>query len=142
MRHRLRDSGRSIPGPDRIGLRYETLTIDVGADEGAPLAWLSEFLAPAFQAVPSDPSAADHLVLFETTPAKHAMLRNALASAPPETFEGFTYDGHFSRHPGWSLMTAGSGFRMSATIPSTASTPAPARSSWWPVAVVPTPAWH
>jgi len=101
MPHSVRDSGRSIPGPERIGFRYETLTIDVGVDERATLAWLVEFLAPAFQAVPSDPSAADHLVLFETTPARYAKLQNALASAPTETFDGFTYDGRFSRHPGW-----------------------------------------
>lgn len=90
-----------MPGPARIGLRYETLTIDVGADEGATLEWLIEFLAPAFQAVPFDPSAADHLVLFETTPARYAKLRDALASASPQTFDGFTYDGRFSHHPGW-----------------------------------------
>ncbi len=87
--------------PHRIRLKYETLTIDVGTDEGAPLAWLIEFLAPAFQAVPPDPSAADHLVLFETTPARHAKLQGALASASLETLDGFTYDGCFSRHPGW-----------------------------------------
>jgi hypothetical protein len=87
--------------PDRIRLRYETFTIDVGADEAATLAWLIEFLAPAFRVVPSDPSPADHLVLFETTSARHAKLRDALASASPEILEGFTYDGRFSRHPGW-----------------------------------------
>ena len=43
---------------DRIRLKFETLTIDVGADERAPLAWLLEFLTPAFQAVPSDSNAA------------------------------------------------------------------------------------
>ena len=86
--------------PERIRLKYETLTIDVGADEAATLAWLIEFLAPAFQAVPCDASLPDHLVLFETTPAKHAKLRDALASASPESLEGFTYDGRFSRHPG------------------------------------------
>jgi len=90
-----------VPAPQRIGLRYETLTIEVGADEGATLAWLLEFLAPAFQAVPSEPGAADHLVLFETAPARYAKLRDVLASASPGTFDGFTYDGRFSRHPGW-----------------------------------------
>jgi hypothetical protein len=87
--------------PDRIRLAYETLTIDVGADEQATLAWLIEFLAPAFQAVPSDPSLADHLVLFETTPTRYAKLRDALGAASPQTLDGFTYDGRFSRHPGW-----------------------------------------
>ncbi len=92
--------------PAEIRLTLGALAIDVNADDPAALVWLAEFLGPAFAArprrsLPAGSDEAQHLVQFEMAPSEHARLGRALASAPLEGLEAFTWDGSFSRHRGW-----------------------------------------
>ncbi len=101
---------RSADGARRVraGIRLTlgALAIDVNADDPTALVWLAEFLGPAFTArprssLPADADEPQHVVQFEIAPAEHARLRRALAGAPLEGLEAFTWDGSFSRHRGW-----------------------------------------
>lgn len=81
----------------RIQLRHGPVSIEVVSDDAPSLAWLAEFLAPAFQPVPPS-RRAHHRAVFTVAPALHASLRRRLRAAPPRELEGFGYDGSFSRH--------------------------------------------
>lgn len=92
----------SDPGadPGRARLTYEQVAIDVVA--AAPtLAWLVEFLAPAFGAAPAVGAPADRIVEFRNAPGEHADRHREMASARVRSIDAFTLDGSFARHPAW-----------------------------------------
>jgi hypothetical protein len=85
----------------RLRLRFDSLVIEVASEDRAAIAWLEEFLAPAFQVIRRDRKAPDHEVVFRISPAEHADLHCRLESASLKGLEGFTLDGSFTRHRGW-----------------------------------------
>jgi hypothetical protein len=80
----------------RVALRCGPAAIEVLSQDAASLAWLAEFLAPAFGRTPT--RRPHHRVFFDVAPARYAALQRRLRSAPTREIEGFGFDGHFSRH--------------------------------------------
>ncbi len=87
--------------PDPLRLRYEGLTLEVAYSDAALGAWLAEFLSPAFEVLGVG-RRPDHRVHLVNAPAEHVRLHEVLKTAPLEDLEGFTFDGSFSRHRGWT----------------------------------------
>ena len=88
-------------GVEHARFRYGSVTIAVAATDAGVLAWLTEFLTPAFSQ-DHDATPAAYSIRFDIDPTRHARLERSLASAPAETFEGFTIDGRFLPLRGWT----------------------------------------
>lgn len=84
----------------RQGFRYGRLTVGVASSEPSHVAWLREFLTPAFEA--SAPDGSDRWVVVDTDATKHAALlaRGPSPDAPPVPC--FAFDGRIVRHPEWA----------------------------------------
>lgn len=83
-----------------LALAHGPIAFVVRADP-LMLAWLEEFLAPAFsRASAPDPRAI--LVTFETDSGAHARLHVSLRNEPIEHLEGVSFDGRFSHLASWT----------------------------------------
>ena len=96
-------TGSSLPADlpvHRRGFRYADLTIGVASPEPSHLAWLEEFLAPAFESTAPDESG--RWVVLDTDATRHsAMLARGPSPASPPV-ACFVLDGRTVRHPEWS----------------------------------------
>jgi hypothetical protein len=84
----------------RQGFRYGHLAIGVASSEPSHIAWLQEFLTPAFRL--TAPEGSDRWVVVDTDATKHAALlaRGPSPEAPPVPC--FALDGRIVRHPEWA----------------------------------------
>jgi len=85
-------------GHDALRLAIDGTRIDVASDDAADLAWLAEFLAPAFDVDAPGPERADHQLRLIVSEAEADRLCAALDRAPACDIEGLGFDGRFSRH--------------------------------------------
>jgi hypothetical protein len=91
-----------IPGalpPHRVGFRFAGVTVGVASPDPALLAWLEEFLRPAFEL--TDAASSDRWVVLDTDDARLALARarGPLPGAPP--VPGFIRDGGPVSLPEW-----------------------------------------
>lgn len=91
----------------RIHLGIEEHRVDVTSPHAAPLAWLVEFLAPAFHQAGAGDGSAALRVDFRIDRDRHTKLSRAMASASLRSLDGFTRDGSFSRNPAWRAEDGG-----------------------------------
>jgi hypothetical protein len=91
------EAGTASP---RLRFRYGPATVDVAAAPST-LAWLEEFLAPAFEVGPPGAEPAAHEVVVEASDDAFARLSASLAAAPASRVEAWTLDGSFGTLASW-----------------------------------------
>lgn len=84
-----------------LRLSHGAIVLRVYADDADVLAWLREFLVPAFVAEEGAPEAGDIGLHLDVDAHEHARLTRAFASVGLDEIDGLTFDGTFSRHRRW-----------------------------------------
>jgi hypothetical protein len=90
---------RDLPAHCR-GFRYPGIAVGVASPDPTHLAWLEEFLVPAFEK--TDVGACDRWVVLDTDAARHAtaLARGAVSGKPAVAC--FAMDGAMISHPQWT----------------------------------------
>jgi hypothetical protein len=84
----------------RHGFRYSDVTIGVASPEPSHIAWLEEFLTPAFGV--TEPEGCDRWVVLDTDPTRHAAAVGRGPSPTHASVPCFVLDSRTECHPEWS----------------------------------------
>ncbi len=90
---------KQIGGKHRLELDYAGTRIRIGSDDGATLAWVEEFLCPAFEAASGG---GGYSIAFDADGAAYARLIQQAAAANCALIDCFSNDGYFARFPAWT----------------------------------------